>query len=123
MAVTVTVLGTGTALGAVYSPVASIVPTVVLPPTMLLTERVKLAFVALETTTPNFCTVPMNSEAVFGLMVTVSCGGGTVVVAPPPPPPPLLVIEPGAPQVVSMTANISVSRIRTAGKTEVDRAK
>src|SRR5712692_1488098 len=122
VAAIVTVLGTGTAPGEVYSPEPPIVPTVEFPPTMPLTDQVTPELVALESTAANFCVDPMNSEAMLGVTVTESCGGGTVI-TPPPPPPPLLLTVPLGPvtQLVSEKVRNKVSTKLAARRAETTR--
>jgi hypothetical protein len=80
-AVTVTVAGLGITLGAVYSPLAFIVPTVELPPAVPFTCQVTVVF-AVPVTVPKNCFVaPGLTVTDAGVTVTVICGGG---VLPPP---------------------------------------
>ena len=64
----------GTA-GALYNPAVLMVPTVELPPTILLTDQVTAVLVAPVTCAVN-CRVPLiGGEALVGLMVTVTPAG------------------------------------------------
>jgi hypothetical protein len=76
MAVIVTGLGLGTVLGAVYRPVAEMVPTVALPPGTALTAQVTaLPAVPVPCTVAANCSVwPTPTRPVEG--VTVTTGGG-----------------------------------------------
>jgi len=80
-AATVTVAGLGTELGAVYSPVAVMVPDVELPPAVPLTFQVTAAFVVPVTTAANCFVCPGLTVAEAGVTVIVI---GVVVVPPPP---------------------------------------
>ena len=76
-AATVTVAGDGTAAGAVYIPVASMVPCLASPPATPSTCQVTAVLEALETTTVNICVVEILIEAVGGSTETVTlwaCG-------------------------------------------------
>jgi hypothetical protein len=68
VAVTVTVAGVGTLLGAVYNPVEETNPTVELPPTMPFTDHDKAVFVVLVTVTVNCCVNPVVTAADVGEM-------------------------------------------------------
>jgi hypothetical protein len=86
-AVTVTTLGLGTVAGAVYKPVAEIVPTVALPPATLFTAQVT-ALLKLPvpcTTAANCCVWPTTTLTILGVTVTDVIADGV-----PPSPPPLL---------------------------------
>src|SRR4051812_38802284 len=81
-AVMVTLAGLGMTTGAVYSPVLSIVPTVVLPPFTPLTCHVTFVSLVFATMAVNCCCAPSCTFAVAGEIVTV--GGGGVGLPPPP---------------------------------------
>ena len=83
----VTATGEGRICGAVYSPVALIVPTVELPPVMPFTLHVTVVFVVLVTDAVNGCVAPSSTFCVPGATETATAGGGGVTVPPPPPPP------------------------------------
>jgi hypothetical protein len=78
---TVTVAGFGMEFGAVYKPLALIVPTVELPPVVPFTCQVTAVFVVPETAATNCVCVPGLTVAEAGVTMTVICGGG---VLPPP---------------------------------------
>jgi hypothetical protein len=87
----VTVALLGKSAGAVYKPVAEIVPTALFPPTtplMLHVTAVLLAFVA---SAEKSCVFPSNTEldcgVTFTLMEGGGGGGGGPVTAPPSPQP------------------------------------
>jgi hypothetical protein len=84
VAVTVTELELGTRSGAVYRPVEEMVPTVVLPPTVLLTDHVTLVLLVLLTVAVNCFVASTTTEAVSGEIETPTTGAG--VTAEPPPP-------------------------------------
>lgn len=70
---TVTVAGDGTAVGAVYTPPAEIVPTVALPPAMPLTCHVTVEFSVLPTVAVNVLVPPLASTlALLGETATVT---------------------------------------------------
>jgi hypothetical protein len=71
-AVTVTAAGLGTAAGAVYSPVALIVPTVAFPPVTPFTCHITLVFAAYATLAVNCCVWPVCTIAVPGETSTVT---------------------------------------------------
>jgi hypothetical protein len=70
IAFTVTELGEGTEAGAVYSPVALIVPTVEFPPVTLFTCHVTAVFEVFATAAVNCVVRPACTLTVFGLTVT-----------------------------------------------------
>jgi hypothetical protein len=72
IAVTVTVDGVGTALGAVYSPVVEMKPTVVLPPVTEFTCQVTAVLVVLPTVAVNCCVAPVLTDAEVGEIVIVT---------------------------------------------------
>jgi hypothetical protein len=84
VAVTVTEPELGTRSGAVYRPVEEMVPTVVLPPTVLLTDHVTLVLLVLLTVAVNCFVASTTTEAVSGEIETPTTGAG--VTAEPPPP-------------------------------------
>ena len=61
IAAIVTVFGVGIAAGGVYTPVAEIVPTVLLPPTTEFTLQVTAAFVLLTTEAVNVVVLPSRT--------------------------------------------------------------
>src|SRR5882672_7710979 len=71
----------GTVAGAVYRPLALIVPTVALPPGTVFTCHVTVVFVAFVTVAVNCCIRPVTTVAVFGETVTVTAGGADTVTA------------------------------------------
>lgn len=79
-AVTVTVEGLGIVLGAVYNPLAVIVPTVALPPAVPFTCQVTAVFVVPVTVSMNCLVAPGLTVAEAGVTVTVIGG----VLLPPP---------------------------------------
>ena len=68
-AVTVTVAGFGTFVGAVYIPADEIVPCVVSPPLTPFTSQVTLVLAALKTAAVNCCVLPVCTLADFGKTV------------------------------------------------------
>ena len=78
IAITVTALD-GTLAGAVYSPVALIVPVVAFPPVTLFTCHVTAVFAVPETVAVNCCVRPVVTVAVLGLTVTTTAGGAVTV--------------------------------------------
>ena len=77
-AVTITVAGLGMVPGAVYKPLALMLPTVVLPPVVPFTCQVTAVFVVPETVARNCLVVPGLRVAAAGVTVTVMAGGGGV---------------------------------------------
>src|SRR5690242_10267604 len=65
-AVTFTVGGVGSLMGAVYTPNTLMVPSLVLPPGVLLTCHVTETFEVLVTAALNVCDAPGDSVTVFG---------------------------------------------------------
>src|ERR1700722_17120599 len=84
VAVIVTVLGVGRAVGAVCSPFASIVPVVALPPATELTDQVTLLFVLPLTAAANDSLDPARMVAVAGVTVTELLPPSGEVEEPPP---------------------------------------
>ena len=88
---TVTTVGTGRNCGAVNSPAAEIVPTVVLPPGMPAMLQVTAVLEVLETEAENVAVVPSSTDIFAGTMFTeMDDGGGAgagVEPATPPHPP------------------------------------
>jgi hypothetical protein len=82
-AFTVTVAGLGIVLGAVYNPVAVIVPTVALPPVVPFTCQVTAVFVVPVTVSMNCLLAPGLTVVEAGVTVTVIGGGGGVLLPPP----------------------------------------
>jgi hypothetical protein len=77
-AVTVTVLGDGTVLGAVYSPLESMVPTVVFPPATPFTCQLTAVLLEKVTDAVNCCVEVTATEVLEGL---TDIGVATVTVA------------------------------------------
>jgi hypothetical protein len=71
VAVTVIIFGVGRFAGAVYTPVASIVPVAVFPPTTVFTDHVTLVFAFPVTAAVNACVAPERTMEVAGATVTV----------------------------------------------------
>src|SRR5260370_28810558 len=77
VAVICAVTDAGRSAGAVYTPVALIVPAVALPLAMLLTVQVTLVSVALVTVALKGCVVPSTTGALLRVIVTgMEVGGG-----------------------------------------------
>ena len=80
----------GRSAGAVYTPVALIVPLVAVPPAMPLTLQVTLVLLELVTVATNACEAPSTTDALPGVMVTLMVGGagdgGDSAAAVPAPP-------------------------------------
>ena len=76
VAVTLTWASVGTALGAVYTPVELIFPTVALPPAMPFTAQVTVVTEAFLTVALNFSQRPVLIAAEAGVMLTITAGGG-----------------------------------------------
>jgi hypothetical protein len=74
MALIVTAAGLGTEAGAVYNPEELTVPTIELPPRMLLTAHVIVVLVVLTTVTENCTWPPAGTDAVTGERVTTGKG-------------------------------------------------
>jgi hypothetical protein len=84
-AFTVTVLGEGGMAGAVYRPLASIVPSVALPPATSFTDQVTPWFVLPVTVAVNGCVCVTWSVCVEGLTVTTTTTVRFVAFEVPPP--------------------------------------
>jgi hypothetical protein len=85
VALIVTVFGVGNALGAVYIPLESIVPTVELPPATEFTDQFTLIFVVPLTVAAKAPVDPARMVAVAGVTVTLALPlSGEVGVVPPP---------------------------------------
>jgi len=69
VAVTVTVLGVGTALGAVYSPISEMVPTVEFPPFTLFTLHSTALPIGPARTAVNCCFCPVSTVADAGEII------------------------------------------------------
>jgi hypothetical protein len=76
----VTVAGAGTAIGAVYTPEAEIIPTVALPPAIPLTLQFTAMLEEPVTAAANVCVIPICTLAIAGVTVTVT-GTTTVTCA------------------------------------------
>jgi hypothetical protein len=85
VAATVTEPELGTKPGAVYRPVEEMVPTVLLPPAVLLTDQVTAVLLVLLTVAVNCCVPSTITEALVGEMETATAGGGVTAELPPPP--------------------------------------
>jgi hypothetical protein len=85
VAVTVIVFGVGRFIGAVYNPVASIVPVVAFPPGTALIDQTMLVFAFPVTAAANVCVAPARTAAVAGVTVTTTpvFSGGIVGDEPP----------------------------------------
>lgn len=66
----------GRSAGAVYTPVALIVPLAAVPPATPLTLQVTLVLLELVTVATNACEAPSTTEALPGVTVTLMVGGG-----------------------------------------------
>jgi hypothetical protein len=84
MAVTVTVAGIGTVLGAVYKPVVEMKPTVEVPPVTAFTCQVTAVFVVFATVAVNGWVAPVTTEAEVGERVTVTAVVVEEELFPPP---------------------------------------
>jgi hypothetical protein len=82
IAVTVIVLGFGTAAGAVYTPEELIVPADEFPPATPFTDHVTPWFVDPVTAAANVCVAPARTFAVVGLTDTLTVAGGVLVCVP-----------------------------------------
>jgi hypothetical protein len=80
VAVTVTIAGFGTVVGAVYKPSDEIVPTAALPLTVLFTDHVTVVFGVPVTVAVNCCVVVVCTVADVGDNVMVTDGGAAVIV-------------------------------------------
>jgi hypothetical protein len=100
MADIVTDAGFGTAPGAVYIPLASMVPADALPPEMPFTCQATCVLVVPVTLAVNGCCCVGNRLAVFGVTFTRTDE------PPPPPPPP-------APPPQELSTNAQTSKITT----------
>ena len=80
----------GRSAGAVYTPVALIVPVVAVPPATPLTLQVTLVLLELVTVATNACEAPSTTDALPGVTETLMAGGGgggggsAAELAPPP---------------------------------------
>ena len=83
VAVTVTVCAEGKICGAVYWPVAEIIPNCALPPAIPSTLHVTEGFVVPLALAVNTVASPNRTETFVGEIVTTICGGGGL--DPPPP--------------------------------------
>jgi len=94
VAVICTVTDAGRSAGAVYTPVALIVPALALPPATPFRLQVTLVSVALVTVALKVCVLPSTTGALLGVIVTVmeagggGGGGGSAAELTPPPPQP-----------------------------------
>ena len=71
-AVTVTIAGEGTAIGAVYTPVDEIIPTVELPPATSLTNQLTAIFEDPVTVAMKVCVMPVCTLALAGVIDTAT---------------------------------------------------
>jgi hypothetical protein len=79
--------GAGRLAGAVYTPFASIIPSVAFPPGIPFTLQVTAVFTVPLTVTVNVCGSPSGTDAVAGAIATVmveegGCGGPTSPLQP-----------------------------------------
>ncbi len=109
VAVTVTVFGVGRLAGAVYNPVALIVPVAALPPTAAFTDHVTVAFEFPVTAAANDCVAPARSVAVAGVTLTLVPSGGVVGDEPPPT---VLLVNPEHPVTSSVKIPSGAIQIR-----------
>jgi hypothetical protein len=79
VAVTVTMLGKGTALGAVYTPPGVIVPTVLFPPGTLFTLQFTAELDRFVTVAKKACDVLVVTLTVAGETVTLGCDAAMTV--------------------------------------------
>src|SRR5579871_2099116 len=86
IATTLTLGGLGSLAGAVYTPAAVIVPTVALPPVVLLTCQVTAVSVVFVTVAVNVWAALGASVTEAGEMLIATAGGGGGGVDPPPQP-------------------------------------
>jgi hypothetical protein len=112
VAVTVIVLGVGKLAGAVYKPVASIVPVAAFPPAAAFTDHVTLVFAFPVTAAVNACVAPARTIAVAGATVTTTpiFSGGVVGEDPP-----LLLPTPAQPATSIPKAMVGVIQMRFTG--------
>jgi hypothetical protein len=87
VAVTCSVVGEGRAMGAVYTPVDVIVPTVAFPPGTPLTFQVTAVSVVFDTVAANVTWFPSTTDPFVGVTVTTIDGGGGGGGAPAVPQP------------------------------------
>jgi hypothetical protein len=85
IAVTVTVAGVGTVLGAVYKPAEEMNPTVWLPKAMPFTVQFTAVLVELATVAVNCCVWPVFTDAPVGDKVTVTVVVELELLLPPQP--------------------------------------
>jgi hypothetical protein len=83
-ACTITTLGTGGTAGAVYNPVAPIIPTVALPPTTPFTDHVAW-FVLPVTLAVNCCACPTITVCAGGFTATTTSTASVSALEVPPP--------------------------------------
>ena len=83
VAVTVTVAGFGTLLGAVYNPAVEMNPTVAVPPVTPFTVQVTAVFVVLVTVIVNCCVNPVVTDADVGEMARVTVVVDVELLLPP----------------------------------------
>ncbi|MGH9775744.1 MAG: hypothetical protein ACRD50_12440 [Candidatus Acidiferrales bacterium] len=76
VAVTVTVAGFGSTAGAVYIPLADIVPMVEFPPATPFTLQETFVLLVPVTAAENDCETPNSTEVEVGLTCTITFGGG-----------------------------------------------
>jgi hypothetical protein len=87
VAITETELGTGKLPGAVYTPLALIVPVAALPPEIPFTLQITAVFAELLTVATNVCCSPNRIVAVVGVTDTAMLEGGCDGPAPTAPQP------------------------------------
>ena len=112
VAVTVIVLGVGKFDGAVYKPVASIVPVAVFPPAAAFTDHVTLVFAFPVTAAVNACVAPARTIAVAGATVTTTPAFSGGVVGDDPP---LLLPNPAQPATSIPKIMVGVIQMRFTG--------
>ena len=107
-AVTVTVAGLGMELGAVYNPLALMVPAVVLPPGVPFTCQVTAVFVVPVTVARNCIVEPGLTVAEAGVTVTVIGAGGGLL--PPQEPKSRETARPGMSKTVGRMRSLTRGR-------------
>jgi hypothetical protein len=107
VAVTVIVFGVGRFIGAVYNPVASIVPVVAFPPGTALIDHTTLVFAFPVTAAANVCVAPARTAAVAGVTVTTTPAFSGGIVGDEPP---LLLPTPAQP--ATSKTNITAAAIQ-----------
>src|ERR1700674_631164 len=90
VAFTCTVAGTGRSIGAVYPPLAAMVPPTLFPPATSFTLQVTPVSLVFATLAVNVSELPRSTSLLVDVTLTVMDGGGAGrgVTRPAPPPPP-----------------------------------